>query len=407
MLAKREPVRPESSDMSEPSGFWRRWLGLAAKKPVLVADGLAKLPGSRAASEVGAALGAISGAMSGAIPRTLPGAARFQCQRELGRGSMGTVYLATDTLTQRPVALKMLALQREFSAEDLIDVRQRFMREASAAGHLKHPDILQVLDAGQGGADGEAAWIAMEYVQGQDLSHCTRPGQLLPVTEVLQLAIRLAQALDYAHRQGVVHRDIKPANVMFDRASGALKVMDFGIARIADGSRTRTGLVLGTPSFMSPEQLSGLKVDGRSDLYSLGVMLYQLLTGQLPHQSDSMATLMYGIANQAPPDVRHYRPELPEALALVLALALEKRPELRYANGEQMAQDLAAVLADVLAAAPVLDVAAASPARPALQAREPIGGKDSHLADSFAQTQRLEASEPGQNSAPPSPLPKP
>ncbi len=337
---------------------------------------------------------------------------------------MGAVYLATDTLTQRPVALKMLALQREFSAEDLIDVRQRFMREASAAGHLQHPDILQVLDAGQDGAGGasdagsgaEQAWIAMEYVQGQDLSHCTRPGQLLPVTEVLQLAVRLARALDYAHRQGVVHRDIKPANVMFDRASGVLKVMDFGIARIADGSRTRTGLVLGTPSFMSPEQLSGLKVDGRSDLYSLGVMLYQLLTGQLPHQSDSMAALMYGIANQAPPDVRHYRPELPEALALVLALALEKRPELRYANGEQMAQDLAAVLAAMLAALPFVEpaampspvhAAAAQAAQlPAASESEAIGGKDPHFDTPFAQTQRLDASEPGQNSPPQPPRPK-
>ncbi len=341
---------------------------------------------------------------------------------------MGTVYLATDTLTQRPVALKMLALQREFSAEDLIDVRQRFMREASAAGHLQHPDILQVLDAGQ---DGEDAWIAMEYVQGQDLSHCSRPGQLLPVTEVLQLAVRLARALDYAHRQGVVHRDIKPANVMFDRASGVLKVMDFGIARIADGSRTRTGLVLGTPSFMSPEQLSGLKVDGRSDLYSLGVMLYQLLTGQLPHQSDSMAALMHGIANQAPPDVRHYRPELPEALALVLALALEKRPELRYANGEQMAQDLAAVLAALPFVVPLaVPAAMLSPARaaaaqaaglPAPPESEAIGGeggeggnggkgdkggKEPHFDTPFAQTQRLEASEPGQNSDPSPPQPK-
>lgn len=361
------------------SGFWWRLLGLAPGQAVADADVLLMPPVPLPEANLAA----------------VPGAARYQRQRELGRGSMGAVYLATDTLTQRPVALKMLALQREFSAEDLIDVRQRFMREASAAGHLQHPDILQVLDAGQ---DGDQAWIAMEYVQGQDLSHCTRPGQLLPVTEVLQLAVRLARALDYAHRQGVVHRDIKPANVMFDRANGVLKVMDFGIARIADGSRTRTGLVLGTPSFMSPEQLSGLKVDGRSDLYSLGVMLYQLLTAHLPHQSDSMAALMYGIANQAPPDVRHYRPELPEALALVLALALEKRPELRYANGEQMAQDLAAVLA----ALPFV-VAAKLTAPPE---SEPIGGKDPRFDTPFAQTQRLDASEPGQNPAPLLPRPK-
>jgi serine/threonine protein kinase len=416
MLAKRESVRPETADMSkQPTGFWRRLLGLAAKQAV---PAVGALPGSLGSPS------AVPGAVPGSIPGTATGAARYQRQRELGRGSMGAVYLAIDTLTERLVALKMLALQREFSAEDLIDVRQRFMREASAAGHLQHPDILQVLDAGQGGAGDEGgtstgtgtgadqAWIAMEYVQGRDLSHCTRPGQLLPVTEVLQLAVRLARALDYAHRQGVVHRDIKPANVMFERASGVLKVMDFGIARIADGSRTRTGLVLGTPSFMSPEQLAGLTVDGRSDLYSLGVMLYQLLTGQLPHQSDSMAALMYGIANQAPPDVRHYRPELPEALALVLALALEKRPELRYPNGEQMAQDLAAVLATLPFEAPgalpspahaSADQAAMLPAPPESGA---IGGKDPRFDTPFAQTQRLDASEPGQNSSSPPPRPK-
>lgn len=345
--------------MSEAGGFWRRMLGKSA----------APAPAAEAADG------------------PVAGLARYRRERELGRGSMGTVHLATDLQTGQPVALKMLALQREFSADDLIDVRQRFMREARAAGHLQHPDILQVLEAGEAGDD---AWIVMEYVRGHDLSHFSRAAALLPVREAIGLAIRLARALAYAHSQGVVHRDIKPANVMLDRDSGVLKVMDFGIARIADGSRTRTGLVLGTPSFMSPEQLAGLKVDGRSDLYSLGVLLYQLLTGQLPHQSDSMAQLMYGIANQAPPDVRHYRPELPEALALVLALALEKRPELRYAGGEQMAEDLEAVLAQGLPAelpTPAVDAAAGS-------------GADS--VDPYAQTVRLNVTEAGQNPLAPS-----
>ncbi|HEX2013052.1 MAG TPA: serine/threonine-protein kinase [Roseateles sp.] len=313
------------------------------------------------------------------------GLERYELGAELGRGAMAVVHLAVEKASGRQVAIKRLALQREFAAEDLIDVRRRFMREARAAGHLEHPDILRVLDAGQAGAD---AWIAMEYAPGQDLSHFTRTGALLPVREALSLGARLARALAHAHAQGVVHRDIKPSNVMLQRvgdgSADSLKIMDFGIARIADGSRTRTGLVLGTPSFMSPEQLAGLQVDGRSDLYSLGVMLYQLLTGHLPHQSESMATLMYQIANQAPPDVRHYRPALPEALALVLALALEKRPELRYANGEQMAQDLDAVLALL----PRQDLA--------------LPGQDFTTADPFARTERLDPLEPGQN--PPDPL---
>ena len=333
--------------MSAAPGFWRRLLGKATS-----AEPLSNAPRSDNAADK---------------------LKRYRREGELGRGSMGVVYLATDLQTSLQVALKVLALQREFSLEDLADVRRRFLREAAAAGHLQHADILRVLDAGEAGED---AWIVMEYVRGQDLSHYTRPGALLAPAAALRLGIRLARALDYAHRKGVVHRDIKPANVMFDPANNALKVMDFGIARIADGSRTRTGLVLGTPSFMSPEQLAGLKVDGRSDLYSLGVMLYQLLTGQLPHQSNSMAKLMYSIANQEPPDVRHYRPELPETLALVLALSLEKRPELRYASGEQMAVDLEAVLN-------TLDVTLPMP--------KPMNASPETIANAFEQTVRIDA----------------
>jgi serine/threonine protein kinase len=183
---------------------------------------------------------------------------------------------------------------------------------------------------------------------------------------VLRTLARVAQALAYAHTQGVVHRDIKPANVMVDPATDTVKVTDFGIARIADASRTRTGMVLGTPSFMSPEQMAGRRVDGRTDLYSLGVMLFQLLTGALPHRSESMAELMNRIVNDTAPDVRSLRPELPEALANVVALALEKRVELRYADGGQFADDLLALarLMDTeapLAPAPVSGGAGAPP----------------------------------------------
>jgi serine/threonine-protein kinase len=301
----------------------------------------------------------------------------FDIGAEIGRGAMAIVYKATQRSTGRQVAIKRLALSREFSSEDLADVRERFMREARAAGALEHPDILQVVDAGQ---DGNDAWLALEYVLGRDLSLFTKPGQLLPVREVVQLGARLARALDYAHSRGVIHRDIKPANIMLDRVNGNLKLMDFGIARVGDGSRTRTGLVLGTPSFMSPEQLAGLAVDGRSDLYSLGVLLYQLLTGRLPHQSDSMAKLMQLIATEPAPDVRLHRRSLPESLALVLAVALEKRPELRYPSGEQMARDLDAVLVMDLQAEPAAAEVGAEAPDPA-----------------FAQTLRLAAEEAGQN----------
>jgi serine/threonine-protein kinase len=280
---------------------------------------------------------------------------RYRLERQLGRGSMGAVYLGHDPQIGRAVAIKTLVLSREFEGQELAEARSRFFREAEMAGRLRHPDIVAIFDAGE---EAGLAFIAMEYVKGHDLLRHTLPGRLLPVPVVLDTLARVALALGYAHSQGVVHRDIKPANVMIDPDSGAIKVTDFGIASISNACRTRTGLVLGTPSFMSPEQMAGRRVDGRTDLYSLGVMMFQLLTGALPHAAESMAQLMNQIANEPAPDVRTLRPELPEALANVVALALEKRPEVRYADGAQMASDLRAVvtlMARTQAAAVVTD----------------------------------------------------
>ena len=265
---------------------------------------------------------------------------RYRIDRELGRGSMGTVYLGHDPHVDRPVAIKTMAFGREFEGSELAEARARFLREAEMAGRLQHPDIVTIHDASE---DQGLAFIAMEYVNGHDLLRHTAPGRLLPTTEVLHTVARVALALAYAHTQGVVHRDVKPANVMIDLDTGTVKVTDFGIASITDARRTRTGIMLGTPSYMSPEHLAGRRVDGRSDLYSLGVMLFQLLTGALPHRGESMAELLNQIANEAAPDVRSLRPELPEALADVLTLALQKRPELRYPDGRQMAADLRSI----------------------------------------------------------------
>lgn len=274
-------------------------------------------------------------AMSGAF-------GRYAIDAEIGRGAMGAVYRAHDPHTGRQVAIKTLALGREFEGDALAEARRRFLREAQAAGRLQHPDIVAIFDAGEAQ---DLAWIAMEHLEGHDLQRHTRRDALLPPVQVLLIGARIADALAYAHGQGVVHRDIKPANVMIEPASDRVKLTDFGIARITDSSRTRTGMVLGTPAFMSPEQMAGARADGRSDLYSLGVMLFQLLTGSLPHHSESMAKLMYAIAHEPAPDVRSLRPDLPEALANIVALALEKRPEVRYADGRQMAADLRAVAA--------------------------------------------------------------
>ena len=226
---------------------------------------------------------------------------RYQVEKELGKGAMGVVYLGKDPKIGRVVAIKTMALSQEFSGDELVDARERFFREAETAGRLQHQNIVTIFDAGE---EHDLAYIAMEFLKGKDLlDHC-KDGNLLPVPKVLSIIARVAEALAYAHRQNVVHRDIKPANIMYENDSDTVKVTDFGIARITDSSKTKTGLVLGTPSFMSPEQLAGKKVDGRSDLYSLGVMMFQMLAGVLPFRGESMAELMYKIANEEAPDIR-------------------------------------------------------------------------------------------------------
>ena len=275
----------------------------------------------------------------GAVEKPMLG--RYQVEKELGKGSMGIVYLGKDPKIGRVVAIKTMALSQEFDGDELVDARERFFREAETAGRLQHQNIVTIFDAGE---EHDLAYIAMEFLKGKDLVDFCKDGQLLPAPKVLSIVARVAEALAYAHRQNVVHRDIKPANIMYELASDTVKVTDFGIARITDSSKTKTGMVLGTPSFMSPEQLAGKKVDGRSDLYSLGVMLFQMLAGVLPFRGESMAELMYKIANEEATDIRVLRPDLPESLANLVALSLSKRPETRYQNGDQLAADLRAII---------------------------------------------------------------
>lgn len=278
----------------------------------------------------------------GAVEKPMLG--RYQVEKELGKGAMGVVYLGKDPKIGRVVAIKTMALSQEFEGEELTDARERFFREAETAGRLQHQNIVTIFDAGE---EHDLAYIAMEFLKGRDLTEYCKSGSLLPVPVVLSIVARVAEALSYAHKQHVVHRDIKPANIMYERESDTVKVTDFGIARITDSSKTKTGLVLGTPSFMSPEQLAGKRVDGRSDLYSLGVMLYQLLAGVLPFRGDSMAELMYKIANEPAPDIRKVRPELPMDLTVALGRALTKVPDDRYQDGMVFASELRAVIASL------------------------------------------------------------
>ncbi len=262
---------------------------------------------------------------------------RYRIEKELGQGAMGTVYLGTDPKINRAVAIKTMALSMEFADDELKEVKERFFREAESAGRLSHPNIVGIFDAGE---ESDLAYIAMELLKGSDLDDYIKEGNLLPLDTVLDIGIQCAEALDYAHSQHVVHRDIKPSNIMYDAESRQIKITDFGIARISDASRTKTGTVLGTPNYMSPEQCMGKHVDGRSDLFSLGVVLYQLCSGGLPFKGESMATLMYAIVHDAPIDVKKYRPDIPPTLRKVIHNAIGKKPEKRYPNGKKMAEHL-------------------------------------------------------------------
>jgi serine/threonine-protein kinase len=260
---------------------------------------------------------------------------RYEVEKELGKGAMGVVYQGKDPKIGRVVAIKTMALSQEFEADELKDVKERFFREAETAGRLTHPNIVTIYDAGE---EHDLAYIAMEFLKGKDLTPYNKPDKLLPLEKTLSIIARVADALAYAHKNNVVHRDIKPANIMYEPESDSVKVTDFGIARITDSSRTKTGMVLGTPSYMSPEQIAGKKIEGRSDLFSLGVTLYHLACGKLPFTGESMAQLMFKIANEAHADIRTHNSALPESLSEVLNRALTKEPDQRYQDGEQMAK---------------------------------------------------------------------
>ena len=259
---------------------------------------------------------------------------RYVIERKLGRGAMGAVYLARDPRINRAVALKVIPIEKEFEDEELEEARLRFFREAESAGRLTHPNIITVYDCGE---DKHLAYIAMEYLQGISLTQFTEPKKLLAPNKALELCARTAEALDYAHNQGVIHRDIKPANLLYSLRQDLLKISDFGVARLTDNNRTKTGIVLGTPMYMSPEQLNAENLSGHSDLFSLGVTLYELLVGEVPFKASNIAVLMTKITTEDPAPVSNRRPGVPPSVDAVLFKALAKRPEDRFSSGAEMA----------------------------------------------------------------------
>lgn len=261
----------------------------------------------------------------------------YVLERELGRGAMARVWLARDARKGQQVALKVLELSADFRGATAQDARQAFVREAMLAASLHHPDIVAVLEAGK---DGERAWLAMEYVPGIDLGAHTHAGALLPPWQAVSVMARAARAIAHAHAAGVVHSDIKPANILCDFSRGSVKVMDFGIA-LGRGDARRAGApLLGSPSYMAPELMQGGEPDALSDVYALGVSLFQLLSGSLPFRGDSLAELMDHICHQPPLPLRTLCPALPQALERVVMRAMARERTERFASALLLAQAL-------------------------------------------------------------------
>src|SRR5215475_11250349 len=262
---------------------------------------------------------------------------RYEILSELGRGAMGVVYKARDPQIDRLVALKTVSLWGQEPEEEK-EFRMRFMNEAQAAGRLHHPGIVSVFDIGEN-PENHDPFIVLEYVAGESLNRILSREKRLPVERALKLAEEIAEALEYAHAQGVVHRDIKPANILITEA-GRAKIADFGIAKLNLAHFTLPGRVLGTPAYMAPEQLSGEGCDGRSDLFSLGVILYAMVTGHSPFQGNSATTVCFKVANREPIAPSALDMTLPPQLDAVISRAMAKDPKERYQRGSDFGDDL-------------------------------------------------------------------
>jgi serine/threonine-protein kinase len=263
---------------------------------------------------------------------------RYEILAELGRGAMGVVYKARDPKINRVVAVKTVSLAGQ-SPEEEREYRERFFREAEAAGRLSHPGIVTIFDVGEE-PETRAPYIVMEFIGGQSLDKLlSRDDHKLPLETALQLTLELAEALDCAHGQGVVHRDLKPANILLTK-DGRAKIADFGVAKLNLANHTLAGRALGTPAYMSPEQLNGEAVDGRSDLFSLGVVLYTVLTGYRPFQGNSAITVSFKVVNRDPIPATLLNTELPQGLDYIITRAMAKDPAERYQRGMEMVLDI-------------------------------------------------------------------
>src|SRR6476619_5280695 len=259
---------------------------------------------------------------------------RYEVVSELGKGAMGIVYLAKDPVIGRLVAIKTIRATGG-DEDDTQEFRERFVREAQTAGILSHPNTVTIHDIGED-AETETSYIAMEYIEGKNLKMLLAEKTRFPYEQIAEMIAEIAEALDYAHRKGIIHRDVKPANVIIT-TDGKVKITDFGIAKIASSNLTTTGQFLGTPNYMSPEQVSGAPVDGRSDIFSLGVVLYELLTNRKPFQGDNLTAISYKIVHEDFTPPAELASEVPPEFNPIVARAMAKDPWNRYQRGKDMA----------------------------------------------------------------------
>jgi tRNA A-37 threonylcarbamoyl transferase component Bud32 len=323
---------------------------------------------------------------------------RYEIISELGQGAMGLVYKARDPLIDRIVAIKTINLNQALDERE--EYEGRFYQEARAAGRLSHHNIVTIYDVGK---SGDVAYIAMEFLQGRELRDVLNEKPMLPVGRVLDIVIQVAQGLAYAHEHGIVHRDVKPSNIMILQ-DGHVKITDFGIARMASAAvRTQTGMVLGSPKYMSPEQVMGKLTDQRSDIFSLGIMLYEMLAGRAPFVGENVNAIMYQTLNAVPPPPSSLNSAVPDMLNFIVAKALAKKLDDRYQSVKELADDLR-TCRDTLprdgdvpvaarpVAAPAEDAAAAGLALTEEEGAMPVAALGlSGAFDSLAATLRLAA----------------
>ncbi|MGD8531064.1 MAG: serine/threonine-protein kinase, partial [Syntrophobacterales bacterium] len=270
------------------------------------------------------------------VSQSKPTLGRYEILEELGRGAMGIVYKGRDPKLGRLTAIKTIRFTDDFDEEQAVKIQEQFYREAEVVAKLSHPNIVTIYDVGE---DLDLSYLAMEYLEGESLENYARKENLMSIRTSINVTSQVCDALEYAHARGIVHRDIKPANIMILK-NGLVKVTDFGIARATASSKTRTGVIKGTPYYMSPEQISGMKVDGRSDIFSLGIVFYQLLTGELPFGGENLAAIMYQITTVEPEPPTKYNPKIYKAAVAILNRALEKSLEARYQSAKQMGDHL-------------------------------------------------------------------